>query len=182
MGQALSFRRPPLQKILPPKIFGFEFCEPHPPRARSARRAAESVVFFVGGQRKPLRIESCLCSGDSIQPRSNPFYQPLMSRAPRAWWLCTGVVRFDSVLTLSGARVRRVLGPRPAARSSILIHFAGVLKIEWAAGRIYSAFQGAAAPPPRQFARWLDADNMGYNCPDSLKAIEFSQVNSEKVA
>ena len=70
----------PLQKILPPKIFGFVFPEP-PSRARSARRAAESVVFFVGGQRKPLRIESCLQTCDSIQPRSNLFYQPLINHA-----------------------------------------------------------------------------------------------------
>src|SRR3989344_5185891 len=71
----------PSKKSSLQKIFGFVFLN-LPPRARSARRAAESVVFFVGSQRKPLRIESCLQTCDSIQPRSNPFYQSLTFARP----------------------------------------------------------------------------------------------------
>ena len=97
LGQALHYvfvfcilhlhfpsKKSPLQKS-----WALYFCEPHPPRARSARHAAESVVFFGRRQRKPLRIESCLQHGDSIQPSSNPFYQQfeLTSHAPRAWSL-----------------------------------------------------------------------------------------------
>ncbi len=63
----------PLQKILPPKIFGFVFSEPILTRALRARRAAESVVFFVGGQRKPLRKRPCSDTCDSIQLCSNLF-------------------------------------------------------------------------------------------------------------
>ena len=40
-------KKTPPQKILRPT--------PPPPRAQARRRAPKSVVFFVGGQRKPLR-------------------------------------------------------------------------------------------------------------------------------
>ena len=114
----------PSKKSSLQKSSAFEFCEPHPPRARSARHAAESVVFFVGGQRKPPRIESCLYSGDSIQPRSNLFYQPLIfARSARAVALYFAS-RFDSVVILSGARVRAPSNPRPAAFHSF-VFFAG---------------------------------------------------------
>jgi len=105
-----------------------------PPRARSARRAAESVVFFVGGQRKPPRIESCLQTCDSIQPRSNPFYQSLtFARSARVVALYR-IVRTDSVLTLSGARSTAApSAPAPPLLHSVLFS-RGECKIEWRRG------------------------------------------------
>ena len=117
MGQALYGLG--LHLHSPPKIFGFVFLEP-PPRARNARRAAESVVFFVGGQRKPLRIESCLQTCDSIQPRSNVLYQPLINparqrraRAPLE----------DSALARRGRRASSL--PALPATVSLTFFFAG---------------------------------------------------------
>src|SRR3989338_3453130 len=69
--------------------------------------------------------------GDSIQPRSYLFYpEPLMSRAPRAWWLCTGVVRFDSVPAPAPPPILSAKGGQACTSIS-----RGFLKIEWAAGR-----------------------------------------------
>src|SRR3989338_11295248 len=68
--------------------------------------------------------------GDSIQPRSYLFYpEPLMSRAPRAWWLCTGVVRFDSVPAPAPPPILSAKGGQACTSIS-----RGFLKIEWAAG------------------------------------------------
>ena len=53
-----------------------------------------------------------------------------MSRAPRAWWLCTGVVRFDFVPAPAPPPILSAKGGQ--AFSSIS---RGFLKIEWAAGR-----------------------------------------------
>ena len=74
--------------------------------------------------------------GSSIRISSNLFYPAsrLMSRAPRAWWLCTEVVRFDFVLALSGAPAGAPSTPAPPLSHPRLIS-RGFLKIEWAAGR-----------------------------------------------
>ena len=118
--------------------------EPHPPRARSARRAPESVVFFGRCQRKPLRNRFGLSFGDSIQPRSNLFYQPLIfARSARVVALYSAS-RFECVVFLSGARARAPSNPRPAAHSTILFQSRGGMQFaEWAAGRsCYSEFYG----------------------------------------
>ena len=97
------------------------------------QRSLRNRLSTLGGaSRRPFQFSGFrreFYPGYIIRPSSNLFRATeLMSRAPRAWWLCTGVVRFDFVLALSGARVRAALGPRPAAESSIRIYFAGVFE------------------------------------------------------
>jgi len=61
-----------LPKILPSKIFGFEFFEPHPPRARSARHSKNALAFLAPHQGKP--IPKCIHSGfssDDCDPTGN---------------------------------------------------------------------------------------------------------------
>ena len=55
----------------------------------------------------------------------------MMSRAPRAWWLCTGVVRFDSVPAPAPPPILSAKGGQAFSPIS-----RGFLKIEWAAGRV----------------------------------------------
>ena len=122
---ALHLHFPPKKSSLQ-KSSAFEFCEPHPPRARSARRAAESVVFFGCCQRKPLRNRFGLSFGDSIQPRSNLFYQPLIfARSARAVALYSAS-RFECVVLLS-----------PRRFPFFLIFRGGECKIEWRRGGFY---------------------------------------------
>ena len=53
VGQVLCLRlRPPLQKNLPPKIFGFVFREPHLKKTRSVRNCPKPLAFFGERQRK----------------------------------------------------------------------------------------------------------------------------------
>src|SRR3989338_8810513 len=96
--------------------------------------------------------------GDSIQPRSYLFYpEPLMSRAPRAWWLCTGVVRFDSVPAPAPPPILSAKGGQACTSIS-----RGFLKIEWAAGRGQTAHFFPYEPLARkEGAVWMQEYNSG---------------------
>ena len=85
-GGASTYKkvRPPRTIVLKStlqKIFGFEFYEPTPPLARSARHPAKSMVLSPPSQVRILGIQPFPNCGGSVRVCSNLLYQKFLTNA-----------------------------------------------------------------------------------------------------
>ena len=127
LGQAFVFRvRPPLQKILPPKIFGFVFFSTSYFK-RAKRAAFPEINGFLWLAPKKIRenLTPLLSWWDCTM-----MYEPILAGT------LTDCARSARVVALySVARFGFVPAPAPPHSPPSSSISRGFLKIEWAAGR-----------------------------------------------